>query len=101
MPPPITTGRDGIRRHCWIVGGLPTGAGPWPALVIEWTRREDGWWARLVYVPHPAEPGTLGEAWFRADQLQVVEITDRDYTTKRWRRPGGATDAGSEPTGNY
>lgn len=82
VPPPLTTGRDGLRRHCWIVHDLPAGTGPWPALVIEWARRQDGWWARLVYVPYPSEPGTLAEAWIKADRLQVVEITDRDYTTK-------------------
>lgn len=62
--------RDGVRRHVWIFGGDPTAPYPWPGLLVEWQRREDGWWARCVFVPYPASVGELAEAWLPAESIR-------------------------------
>jgi len=61
--------RDGVRRHVWIYGGQ----GPWPGLLVEWQRREEEWWARVISVPHPAEPGEFGSAWIPSSALRVAQ----------------------------
>jgi len=41
---PSYVARDRIRRHVWIVAGDDRTTLPWPGLLIQWERREDGWW---------------------------------------------------------
>jgi hypothetical protein len=62
---------DGVRRHVWIIG-RPEGPlrDPWPGLLVEWERRADGWWARVVYVPYPAELGEVAERWIAAEHIR-------------------------------
>lgn len=62
---------DGARRHVWITGG-PEGRlrDPWPGLLVEWERRDDGWWGRVVFVPYPATAGEVVERWISADHLR-------------------------------
>jgi len=61
--------RDGARRHCWVIR-TATGVGPWPGLILEWQRRDDGWWARVIYIPYPVDTGTSVEAWLTADSVR-------------------------------
>jgi len=42
LPPPA-------RRHCWVTGPEAS-RGPHPGLIVEWSRRNDGWWAFVTYV---------------------------------------------------
>jgi hypothetical protein len=58
---------SGARRaHCWVQGPIED-PGPWPGLIIEWARAEEGWRARVVYT---IEAGTSVERWFPATELR-------------------------------
>ncbi len=67
---PSYAARDGMRRHVWIVGGADRGHLPWPGLLVEWKRCEDGWWARVLFVPYPCEPGEVVERWIAATYIR-------------------------------
>lgn len=64
--------RDGVRRHVWIFGKDPTALYPWPGLLVEWQRRGDGWWGRVVFVPYPAVPGEFAREWIPASALRAA-----------------------------
>ncbi|HLK95006.1 MAG TPA: hypothetical protein VK365_04630 [Nocardioidaceae bacterium] len=55
------------RRHCWVLG---TGRdpGPWPGLVAEWRRSDDGWQARVVYAV--GDTSTTTQEWLPAARLR-------------------------------
>ena len=61
-------GAASSRRHCWVVG--PNDApGPFPGLVLDWRRHEDGTWcAYVIYVVDGLE--TAVQAWVPAARLQ-------------------------------
>lgn len=80
---PLYLARDGIRRHVWIIGGEDRGTLPWPGLLIEWERRDDGWWGRVVFVPFPSEPGEVVERWIAASHLRPAPEPDRPKPTLR------------------
>ncbi len=64
---------DGVRRHVWIYGKDPTARYPWPGLLVEWHRREDEWWARVLFVPYPSVPGEFVSEWIPASALRVAQ----------------------------
>jgi hypothetical protein len=67
QPPP-----DLRRRHCWVLG-TASERGPWPGLILEWRRtNSEGWSARVVYVPKPAEHRSV-EAWFVESLLRPFD----------------------------
>ena len=60
------------RRHCWVEG--PSDApGPHPGLVIEWQRREGGWWALVAY--YIEVDRVLVQQWLRGELLRPVNLT--------------------------
>jgi hypothetical protein len=68
---PTYTAGDGARRHVWITGGSEGRLrDPWPGLLVEWERRNDGWWARVIFVPFPAQTGEVVERWISADHIR-------------------------------
>jgi hypothetical protein len=67
---PRYTSRDGVRRHVWIFGDDPTAVYPWPGLLVEWHRRPDGWWGRVVFVSYPSVPGEFACEWIPARALK-------------------------------
>jgi hypothetical protein len=62
VPPPA-------RRHCWV-SGPASAPGPHPGLIIEWARRDDGWWGLVTYVIE--EDGALVQQWLPARLLTAV-----------------------------
>jgi hypothetical protein len=57
------------RRHCWVQG--PAAApGPHPGLIVEWAKRDDGWWAMVSYVIE--DDGALVQQWLRSELLRPV-----------------------------
>ncbi|OYO16650.1 hypothetical protein CGZ93_17980 [Enemella dayhoffiae] len=50
--------RPSLPRHVWVDGE--------PGLLLEWDRRADGWWGRVV----TSEGGQAVESWVRADRLR-------------------------------
>ena len=68
---PAAAGSDRIdrlrRRHCWVLGEEPD-PGPWPGLVAEWRRLEDGWLARVTYCVGDTSMTT--EEWLPASRLR-------------------------------
>lgn len=57
------------RRHCWVAGP-GDGSGPWPGLVVEWHRDEEGWRARVVYLVGEPDSATTVETWVDAAHLR-------------------------------
>ncbi len=41
-------------------------------LLVEWQRRKDGWWGRVVFVPYPAVPGEFACEWIPACALKAA-----------------------------
>jgi len=70
--PDRPVGRSG-RRHCWVAAADDEdGQGPWPGLVLEWQRRDGGWWAYVVYLAHRHRDGADAVAvqeWVVATRL--------------------------------
>lgn len=59
--------------QCWLYGATGTnGAGPWPALILQWRKVDLGWIALVVYVmPDEAYP-TAVQTWVEARHLRPV-----------------------------
>lgn len=62
LPPPA-------RRHCWVQGPGAS-PGPHPGLIVQWMRRDDGWWALVAYVIE--DDGALVQQWLSARLLTRV-----------------------------
>jgi hypothetical protein len=63
-------------RHCWA--DPPGHPGPWPGLVVEWRRSDDGGWeGRCVYVIDGGDASgpRLVERWLPARCLTPVTPT--------------------------
>ena len=53
------------RRHCWVAAAANDAGGengPWPGLVLDWQRRDGGWWAYVVYLAHRPQHGAGSRA---------------------------------------
>ena len=59
------------RRHCWVQGP-PECAGPWPGVVVEWRRADDGWLALVTYVVTEPTGSTTIHAWLAAHLLTPI-----------------------------
>ena len=56
------------RRHCWVTGP-DDDPGPFPGLVLDWRRHEDGTWqAWVVYLVDDLQGAV--QAWVPAVRLQ-------------------------------
>ena len=64
--------RDGVRRQVWIFGKDSTALYPWPGLLFEWQRLEDGWRGRVGFVPNRSVPGEFACEWIPASALKVA-----------------------------
>ena len=57
------------RRHCWV-DGPASAPGPHPGLILDWTRRDDGWWGFVAYVIEDDE--ALVQQWLPARLLTAA-----------------------------
>lgn len=59
---------SGRTRHCWVTSPDDDGT-ELPGLVIEWQRRPEGWWARVVYLADDAGSVCV-QAWVESRHLR-------------------------------
>ena len=55
-------------RHCWVTGSAED-PGPWPGLIIEWRKDQDGWSALVVYVSAGGSATTI-QTWLPQMRLR-------------------------------
>lgn len=65
-----TAPRQAPRRHCWVTAVDPP-SGPHAGLILEWSRRPDGWWALVSYVIE--SDAVLVQQWLHVDLLRPVD----------------------------
>jgi hypothetical protein len=63
------------RRHCWVAGP-DQDPGPWPGLVLDWRRSDDGWSAWVVYLVGEGEPVAV-QGWVERERLTPASDRDR------------------------
>lgn len=61
LPPPA-------RAHCWVQGA---DGGIHPGLVIAWEKRDNGWWAQVVYLVQ--DDAALVQQWLPAELLTPAQ----------------------------
>jgi hypothetical protein len=55
------------RRHCWVTGPAEA-PGPHPGLVITWERRDDDWWAYVIWTV--VTDRTVVQQWLPAELIR-------------------------------
>ena len=61
-------------RHCWV-DGPPDHPGPWPGVIVEWRRADDGWSALVVYVVTEGSGSTTVETRLPARFLRPAHLS--------------------------